>query len=34
MDDHLVKPDTELEVVIEEDGWARRKAKAVIKSLK
>ena len=34
MEDHAVKPDTELEVVLEDDGWARRKAKAVIKSLK
>jgi 1-deoxy-D-xylulose-5-phosphate reductoisomerase len=34
MDKHAVMPDTELEVVIEADRWARDKAHEVVRSLK
>jgi 1-deoxy-D-xylulose-5-phosphate reductoisomerase len=33
MDHHTVMPDTELDVILEADRWARRKAEEVIKSL-
>ena len=33
MDHHTVMPDTELDVVIEADRWARKKAEEVIKAL-
>jgi 1-deoxy-D-xylulose-5-phosphate reductoisomerase len=34
MDHHAAMPDTELETVLEADGWARRKAQEAVKSLK